>query len=212
MVCSRYLAASFAALICGVWIHSQTVSADAGHVDTRDRAAQNQRVAAASADGFELIGTHALPWHAEHWINSVPLELSRLRGRVVLVRWWTAPACPFCSATAPSLNAFHERYAARGLTVIGFYHHKAQSALNAADVERYAQTFEFQFPIAIDPNWQTLRAWWLDGGQRSFTSVSFLIDRRGVIRHVHPGGQYVKGDAEYAKLESHIERLVAEPP
>lgn len=170
------------------------------------------RGANASARSWErLIGTAALPWRAEHWINSAPLELTQLRGRVVLVRWWTAPDCPFCSATAPALNTFHERYVARGLTVVGFYHHKESSPLNPADVERYAKTFKFQFPVATDPDWQTLRTWWLSG-RRPFTSVSFLIDRRGVIRHVHPGGQYVKGDAEYAKLESQIERLLGEAP
>lgn len=160
-------------------------------------------------DGEELVGTPARSWHAEHWLNSEPLQLEQLRGRVILVRWWTAPECPFCAATAPALNDFHARYAKRGLSVIGFYHHKSSSALNPDDVERYAKLFKFQFPIAIDPEWTTLRSWWLDQ-KRKFTSVSFLIDRRGIIRHVHPGGQYVKGEPAHAKLEAMIERLLAE--
>jgi peroxiredoxin len=197
-------------LVLGFCMHAHAAAAEPSHVDSRRDAAQTRSVNAPSWE--RLIGTSAMPWRAEHWINSAPLELSQLRGRVVLVRWWTAPDCPFCSATAPALNTFHERYAARGLTVVGFYHHKARSPLQPADVERYAQTFKFQFPIATDPDWQTLRAWWLTDGRHAFTSVSFLIDRRGVIRHVHPGGQYVKGDAEYAKLESQIERLLDESP
>jgi hypothetical protein len=76
-------------------------------------------------------------------------------------------------------------------------------------VERYAKVFEFEFPIAIDPDWTTLRSWWLNQDRR-FTSVSFLIDRRGVIRYVHPGGQYVKGDAQHARLEAAIEQLLVE--
>ncbi|HKU40195.1 MAG TPA: TlpA disulfide reductase family protein [Polyangiales bacterium] len=165
---------------------------------------------AARADPDALIGSRALPWHASHWINASPLRLEALRGRVVLVRFWTAPDCPFCAATAPALNEFHARYAARGLTVVGMYHHKARSALSVEDVERYAKLFQFQFPVAIDPQWQTLRAWWLDGADRAYTSVSFLIDRRGVIRHIHPGGQYVKGDAGYTALQAMIEKLLAE--
>jgi hypothetical protein len=47
---------------------------------------------------------------------------------------------------------------------------------------------------AIELHWQTLESWWLAGHDRAFTSVSFLIDRHGVIRHIHPGGKYVKGD------------------
>jgi peroxiredoxin len=166
-------------------------------------------LSASAAAGDDLVGTPAPEWRVEHWINSAPLTLAQLRGRVVLVRWWTAPDCPFCAATAPSLNDFHARYAKRGLSVVGFYHHKARSPLAAADVEHYAKLFKFEFPIAIDPEWNTLRSWWLNQDRR-FTSVSFLIDRRGVIRHVHPGGQYVKGDAQYAKLETAIEQLLAE--
>jgi thiol-disulfide isomerase/thioredoxin len=72
------------------------------------------------ADAVEdLLGRLAAPWHAAHWLNSAPLELAALRGRVVLVRLWTAPDCPFCEASAPALNDFHARYAQRGLTVIG---------------------------------------------------------------------------------------------
>jgi thiol-disulfide isomerase/thioredoxin len=164
---------------------------------------------ARAAAGDDLIGTRASEWRVEHWINSAPLTLAQLRGRVVLVRWWTAPGCPFCAATAPALNNFHARYAKRGLSVIGFYHHKARAALQPADVEQYAKLFKFEFPIAIDPEWTTLRSWWLNR-DRKFTSVSFLLDRRGVIRHVHPGGQYIKGDAQYAKLEAAIEQLLAE--
>lgn len=162
-----------------------------------------------AAEGGELIGQPAKPWHAAHWINSKPLELAQLRGRVVLVRFWTAPDCPYCSATAPALNEFHDRYAARGLTVIGFYHHKARTPLDPADVARYAEIFGFRFPVATDLDWRTVRDWWLSASKRSFTSASFLIDRQGVIRYVHPGGKYERGDPSYSQLEAAIERALA---
>ncbi|HUG36776.1 MAG TPA: hypothetical protein VML54_07485, partial [Candidatus Limnocylindrales bacterium] len=76
---------------------------------------------------------------------------------------------------------------------------------------RWADELGFEFPVAIDAGWRTLRAWWLDGRPRAWTSVSFLLDRQGVIRHVHPGGQYVQGGAEHAALEAAIERLLAQP-
>ncbi len=64
-----------------------------------------------------------------------------------------------------------------------------------------------------------LRRWWLDGGRRRATSVSFLIDKRGVIRYIHPGPAYhrevVSGDdrpsRDFAKLQEMIEKLLAEP-
>jgi thiol-disulfide isomerase/thioredoxin len=169
---------------------------------------------AAAAEGDELLGTRPPEWTAEHWLSSEPLLLGDLRGRVVLVRFWTGPGCPYCRASAPALNEWHERYADEGLTVVALYHHKGRGGANGADPEAvatYAEELGFEFPVAIDPGWRTLRAWWLDGRPRAWTSVSFLLDRDGVIRHVHPGGQYVEGDTAHAELEAAIERLLAEP-
>jgi peroxiredoxin len=154
------------------------------------------------------VGTRAPEWQVTGWINSKPLALKDLAGKVVLVRWWTAPGCPFCAATAPALNEFHSRYKDRGLVVLGFYHHKASSALKPDQVKRSAEKFGFQFPVAIDPEWKTLKRWWLDMGKRRWTSVTFLIDRKGVIRHIHPGGQYVKGDKAYTAMKEKIEALL----
>lgn len=158
----------------------------------------------------ELIGTRAPEWNVTNWINSTPLSLQNLRGKVVLVRWWTAPDCPYCRATAPALNEFHEKYSARGLQVIGFYHHKGSEPLRVEDVKKYSSGFGFKFPVAIDPHWKTLHRWWLDHGEQNWTSVSFLIDRKGVIRHIHPGGEYVKGDADYELMQKKVEELLLE--
>lgn len=158
----------------------------------------------------KLIGTTPREWKVKDWINSPPLALKDLRGKVVLVRWWTAPDCPYCRATAPALNEFFENYSAQGLEVVGFYHHKSDEPLKLETVKKYAADFGFKFPVAIDPNWKNLHRWWLDGGKRDFTSVSFLIDRHGVIRHIHPGGEYVKGDPDYAEMKSQIEALLQE--
>jgi peroxiredoxin len=54
-------------------------------------------------------------------------------------------------------------------------------------VRGYVEHYQFRFPVAVDRDWQTFKRWWLDGHERSWTGVSFLIDRRGVIRHVHGG-------------------------
>src|SRR5262245_46755329 len=53
-----------------------------------------------------LVGTTPPEWQVERWLNSPPLTLAGLRGKVVLVRWWTA-GCPYCSATAPALRELH---------------------------------------------------------------------------------------------------------
>jgi peroxiredoxin len=156
------------------------------------------------------LGELAPEWQLSDWLNTKPLTLKGLRGKVVLVRWWTAPGCPYCAATAPALNEFHRRYRERGLVVVGAYHHKARTPLDLNDVKRSAKEFGFTFPVAVDRDWQTLKRWWLAGGKRRWTSVSFLIDRKGVIRHIHPGGQYVRGDKAYEALKSQIEELLQE--
>ena len=162
-------------------------------------------------DGAELLGKPAPEWNVREWIGSPPLSLEGLRGKVVLVRWFTDTECPFCHATAPALNAFHKDYADRGLAVIGMYHHKRPEPLTLDAVRKAVRAYGFSFPVAVDRDWRTLNRWWLDGRKRDFTSVSFLIDRHGVIRHIHPGGSMEPGKPDTAAMQAQIERLLAEP-
>lgn len=148
----------------------------------------------------------------DHWIHSPPLSLESLRGRVVLVRWWTAPGCPFCAASAPALNELDRLYRDKGLVVIGFYHHKRPIPVDPGEVKEMAERFGFRFPVAIDPEWRTLKRWWLGASGRGWTSVSFLMDRRGIIRYIHPGGAYAPGGADYTELKEKIEELLAVEP
>src|SRR4029453_2430094 len=161
------------------------------------------------SEGSELLGKPAPAWDAAEWIQGRPLTLEGLRGRVVLLRWWTGPDCPYCSGSAPYLNAWHSRYSPKGLVVVGFYHHKSRRPLTRQHVADLAARFGFRFPIAIDSDWRTLRRWWLDGNDRSYTSVTFLLDQRGIIRHIHPGGTYSPDEA--AAIESRIQELLKAP-
>jgi hypothetical protein len=96
--------------------------------------------------------------------------------------------------------------------VVGLYHHKSDAPLRPEDVAGYKTKLGFEFPIAIDPDWKTLRASWLDGAKREYTSISLLIDRKGTIRYIHPGGQYPRGDHAYVEIKAAIEKLLGEPP
>ncbi len=169
-------------------------------------------------EGAELIGTQAPGWETAEWLNDEPVRPRDLRGKVVLVRWWT-DTCPFCRRSAPALNEFHERYAAGGLVLIGIYHPKPIHRPITADLVRdAAEERGFRFAIAIDRDWSILSRWWLDGERRRATSVSFLIDRRGEIRYVHPGPAFhrevLHGDdqprADFLELQGMIEKLLAE--
>ena len=167
-------------------------------------------LAADLPEGSELIGTRAPDWVTSIWLNSEPKNLSDFKGKVVLVRFWTGPGCPFCSASSPVLNDLYSRYQKAGLVVVGLYHHKSPESLTKAHVERLTEKFRFEFPIAIDPEWKTLKKWWLDGRERAWTSVSFLIDRQGVIRYIHPGGSYTTEEAK--ELEGNIISLLDRAP
>ena len=160
-----------------------------------------------------LIGTTPPEWQTERWMGSKPRTLASLRGSVVLVRWWTA-GCPYCSTTAPALRKLHQSYGARGLNVVGIYHHKEDTPFDPAVYEETARKYGFTFPVAFDPEWRTLESWLHDRDGKAvstgWTSVTFVLDKQGVIRHVHPGGQYVEGEPAHAELQGAVERLLAE--
>ncbi|KAA5548362.1 peroxiredoxin family protein [Adhaeribacter rhizoryzae] len=171
--------------------------------------------------GDDRIGVAAPPFQFNAWLNSEPLSLEDLKGRVVLIRWWT-DTCPFCASSAPALRALHEEYADRGLTVIGVFHPKAgrDDPLDVERVQRAVNAREFQFPVAIDWEWRTktLKEWWLTGPERPATSVTFILDKSGVIQFVHPGMEYHdnNGSEQHAmcandmgRVRAAIERLIA---
>jgi thiol-disulfide isomerase/thioredoxin len=146
-----------------------------------------------TAPGSELIGKPAPPLQLIHWLNSKPLEITDLRGKVVLIRWWTE-GCPFCTATAPALLSLQNEYGVKGFEVIGVYHPKPPGKWNPHSVEAAVKEKQFTFPVAIDGDWTALRRWWLTQ-DRDYTSVSFLLDKNGIVRYIHPGGEFHEGNS-----------------
>ncbi len=128
------------------------------------------------------------------------------------MRFFTDPDCPFCRTTAPALNDLHSEFASRGLVVVGMYTPKPRPAPTTKEkVRRVAEAYGFRFPVAVDDDWKALRGLWLDRVRGSgFTSSSLLVDRHGIVRHVHPGGAYASDAADpgarrdYASLRAAI--------
>jgi peroxiredoxin len=172
---------------------------------------------AMSAEGDALVGRPSPDWPARQWAQGGPLQLADLRGKVVLLRFFMDAGCPYCSATAPALNALYEEFLPRGLVVIGMYTPKPRPRPTAVEqVRKYASSYGFRFPVAVDDDWAALRRLWLDRVPGAdFTSSSLLIDREGVVRHVHRGGVYAPTAEEaaarrdYGALRSAIERALA---
>jgi peroxiredoxin len=171
-----------------------------------------------SREGQELLGNPAPALNLERWINSAPLEINQLNGKVVLLRWWT-DTCELCAATAPALQKLQDEYGARGFKVIGIFHPKPAGDWSSARVQKAVAHYHFTFPVADDGDWQALKRWWLNGADRGYTSVSFIVDKHGVIRYVHPGGEYHPGngspaheicDADFKTIEKTIANLLNE--
>jgi peroxiredoxin len=171
---------------------------------------------AMSGQGDALVGRPSPDWPARQWVQGGPLQLADLRGKVVLLRFFMDAGCPYCSATAPALNALHEEFGPRGLVVIGMYTPKPRPRPTAVEqVRKYVASYGFEFPVAVDDDWAALRRLWLDRVPGAdFTSSSLLIDRQGVVRHVHPGGVYAlhaedaSARRDYDALRSAIERAL----
>lgn len=170
-----------------------------------------------------MLGTAVPEWPAkppDQWVQGGPLTLAGLRGKVVLIRFFMDADCPYCRATAPSLNAFQETFAERGLVVVGFYTPKPRPrAVTPEEVRGYVNAYGFTFPVAIDADWGALHRLWLDRvPNATFTSASLLIDRHGILRHVQEGGAYAKDAADpkarrdYEEMQKAIVASLAEAP
>jgi thiol-disulfide isomerase/thioredoxin len=158
-------------------------------------------------DARTIVGKPVPAWDVD-WMGASPIQPADLRGEVLLVRWFTED-CPYCVSTAPSLVKFHRDLERHGLRVIGMYHHKSDVPLEVENVHALSERLGFQFPVAIDPDWRTLKKWWLDD-HPGWTSVSFLIDRKGIVRCVHTGGEYGPGSEDAERMRRWIDQLLAE--
>lgn len=166
--------------------------------------------------GAELLGQPAPRWTFTRWVRGGPLKLADLEGKVVLLRWWT-DGCRFCRNTLPVID----KKQSEDVVVIGVYHPKPSSRkVRQADVLAVARELGFTGPIALDEKWTTLERYWLAATpERNWTSVSFLIDRQGVIRWVHGGGEYHPSDdprhrscdLEFQGFEKALAAAVAAP-
>ncbi|WP_432731121.1 cytochrome c biogenesis protein DipZ [Variovorax sp. W6] len=135
---------------------------------------------------------------ATEWINSPPLTPESLRGKVVLVDFWTY-SCINCLRTLPYVRAWAEKYKDAGLVVVGVHTPEFAFEKQPANVRRATKDLGIGFPVAIDSDYAIWRAF---GNQ--YWPAFYLVDAQGRIRH------HQFGEGGYAKSEQAIQQLLAE--
>ena len=133
------------------------------------------------------------------WLNtSAPVSLSQLRGKVVLVDFWTY-ACINCMRTLPHVTSLYEKYKETGFIVIGVHTPEFAYEKRAANVERALQQYKIHYPVAQDNDYATWQAY-----HNRFWPAQYLIDTKGHIRMVHTG------EGEYEEIETAVKVLLQE--
>jgi cytochrome c biogenesis protein CcdA/thiol-disulfide isomerase/thioredoxin len=133
------------------------------------------------------------------WINSPPLSLASLRGKVVLVHFWTF-GCINCQHVQPYVKAWADKYAGDGLVVVGVHTPELSFERDIANVREAVTDDGVRFPVAFDPAYSTWNAY----GNRYWPAFYF-VDRDGRIRHTH------FGEGDYDGSEAVIRSLLAAP-
>jgi cytochrome c biogenesis protein CcdA/thiol-disulfide isomerase/thioredoxin len=133
------------------------------------------------------------------WFNSRPLELRDLRGKVVVLDFWTY-SCVNCLRTLPYLIRWDETYRARGLVVVGIHTPEFAFERDPDNVRRAIADLGIAYPVALDPEYSTWNAW---GNQ--YWPAKYYIDKRGHVRYAH------FGEGDYAKQETVVRTLLADP-
>jgi thiol-disulfide isomerase/thioredoxin len=132
----------------------------------------------------------------DHWINSKPLTIAGLKGRVVLVEFWTY-GCVNCRNIVPYLR--HEQYDQAGLTVLGVHAPEFFWEKPLDNVKAATRRLGIKFPVVQD-NAFTI---WNRYGIRAWPTI-VLIDKKGIIRYSHIG------EGAYEQTKAMIGRLLAE--
>jgi thiol-disulfide isomerase/thioredoxin len=135
---------------------------------------------------------------ATAWLNSPPLTAAGLRGKVVLVDFWTY-TCINWLRSLPYVRAWADRYKDRGLVVIGVHAPEFRFERDLENVRRAAADMRVDYPIAIDNDYTIWQAF-----ENQYWPALYFLDAQGRLRHHH------FGEGEYQQSERMIQRLLAE--
>jgi thiol-disulfide isomerase/thioredoxin len=134
------------------------------------------------------------------WINSLPLTLEQLRGKVILVDFWTY-SCINCVRTLPYLKKWYEAYKDKGFVIVGVHTPEFEFEKNKNNVQDAVNRFGITYPVGLDNNYKT----WLNYNNH-YWPAHYLIDQNGIVRQTH------FGEGAYDQTENAIRILLGLAP
>jgi len=132
------------------------------------------------------------------WFNSSPITLADLRGKVVIIDFWTY-SCINCQRTLPYLRDWNEKYKDKGLVIIGVHSPEFEFEKNKNNVAQAIKDFKITYPVVQDNDFATWRAY-----DNRYWPAKYFIDKNGVVRHTH------FGEGAYDESERIIQKLLEE--
>ncbi len=133
----------------------------------------------------------------DKWLNSEPLTLRGLAGKVVLVDFWTY-SCINCIRTLPHVVRWYEKYRDQGFVVVGVHSPEFAYEKSTRNVQDAIQRFGIRYPVAQDNGFTTWKAY-----DNQYWPAFYLVDGKGQVMRRH------FGEGEYAEMEAAIEALLA---
>jgi peroxiredoxin len=140
----------------------------------------------------------------EGWINTQPIKLADLRGKVVVLNFWTF-ACINCIHNLPVYKTWYDELPRDKVVIVGIHTPETSTERQFGKLQAAAKQRDLKFPIAMDLNGETWKAW----GNSVWPAV-YLIDRHGDVRYWWTGELKWQGTAGDKLMREHIEQLLAE--
>jgi thiol-disulfide isomerase/thioredoxin len=135
---------------------------------------------------------------ATEWLNSAPLTAAGLRGKVVVVQFWTY-SCINWLRSLPYVRAWSDKYKKHGLVIIGVHTPEFAFEKNTANIRRAMKDMKIDYPVAVDSAYALWRAF-----RNQYWPTLYFVDAQGRIRHHH------FGEGEYERSEMVIRQLLVE--
>ena len=148
------------------------------------------------ADPYYLVGQRASEWDVGEWANTSrqAIDLADLKGRVVVVHWWTDDS-DYSAKTLSVLQKLADEFSGRPVQFVGLYHSKGSYVDKDWRIAvQQANAWGVDIPIAYDRDWRTLNDWWRSRLNYLPTTPTFVINGDGRIVHLHPGPVFYPTD------------------